>query len=178
MVAVFLSPASEKARSTLRACNKTELSIPGVGRPVRITSLPSVICGMFNNSDILRVDDDEEYRAERMEPNGVEILLHLKAKTDQVAYDRLKMWVDPVRKLPSRIDCHAADGLLVKTLKFSQVKSFGGSITRPAQIETESPLFRGHRSVMLYEGIRARDLPDEAFTLAFLPRVESLRGGA
>ncbi|WP_114376830.1 outer membrane lipoprotein-sorting protein [Elioraea thermophila] len=178
VVAVFLSPASEKGRSTLRVGENMWLYIPEVGRPVRITSLQSVIGGVFNNSDILRVDYDEEYRAERMERDGAEILLHLKAKTDQVAYDRLKMWVDPARKLPTRIDCHAADGLLVKTLKFSQVKSFGGGITRPAQIDTESPLFRGHRSVMLFDGIRARDLPDEAFTLAFLPRVESLRGGA
>lgn len=178
VVAVFLSPASEKGRSTLRVGDNMWLYIPEVGRPVRITSLQSVIGGVFNNSDILRVDYDEEYRAERLERDGAELLLHLKARTDAVAYDRLKMWVDPARKLPTRIDCHAADGLLVKTLRFSQVKTFAGGIERPAQLDTESPLFRGHRSVMLYDGIRARELPDEAFTLAFLPRVESLRGGA
>ncbi|MFQ3622333.1 MAG: outer membrane lipoprotein-sorting protein [Acetobacteraceae bacterium] len=178
VVAVFLAPASEKGRSTLRLGENMWLYIPEVGRPVRITSLQSVIGGVFNNSDILRLDYDEEYRAERMERDGAQIVLHLKARTDAVAYDRLKMWVETARPLPTRIDCHAADGLLVKTLRFSQVRTFGGGIERPAQIDTESPLFRGYRSVMLYDGIRARELPDEAFSLGFLPRVESLRGGA
>lgn len=175
LVAVFLSPASERGRSTLRLGENMWLYIPEVGRPVRITSLQSVIGGVFNNSDILRLDYAEEYRAERLEEAGGEYLLHLKAKTNAVAYDRLRMWVDRRALLPSRIECQAADGLLVKTLRFSDIKDFGGGIVRPAAIETDSPVFRGYRSIMLFDGLRARDFPDEAFTLAFLPRVDSLR---
>src|SRR4030043_1662770 len=40
---VFLAPASEKGRSTLRLRGKMWLYIPNVGKPIRITSLPSVI---------------------------------------------------------------------------------------------------------------------------------------
>ena len=61
MVALFLSPASEKGRSTLRLNDNMWLYIPNVGKPLRITSLQSVVGGVFNNSDILRLDYSFEY---------------------------------------------------------------------------------------------------------------------
>lgn len=45
MVAVFLSPASEKGRSTLRLGENMWLYIPNVGKPLRITSLQSAWWG-------------------------------------------------------------------------------------------------------------------------------------
>ena len=56
MIALFLDPPSEKGRSTLRLGDNMWLYIPNVGKPIRITSLQSVVGGVFNNSDILRLD--------------------------------------------------------------------------------------------------------------------------
>ena len=63
MVALFLSPASEKGRATLRLGENMWLYIPNVGKPLRITSLQSVVGGVFNNADILRLDYSTEYDA-------------------------------------------------------------------------------------------------------------------
>ncbi len=49
IAALFLEPASEKGRSTLRLGENMWLYIPNVGKPIRITSLQSVIGGVFNN---------------------------------------------------------------------------------------------------------------------------------
>jgi hypothetical protein len=103
------------------------------------------------------------------------IVLSLKAKTGEVAYDRLKMWVDKKVLLPVTIEAYAASGLLIKTLHFKDVKDFGGGIKRPATLETDSPLQKGYRSVMLWSGIKKGDFPDEIFTLNYLPRVQELR---
>jgi len=89
MAALFLSPVSEKGRTTLRLGDNMWLYIPNVGKPIRITSLQSVIGGVFNNSDIMQLDYSEEYAVERVEEAGNEYELHLKAKTKTVAYDRL-----------------------------------------------------------------------------------------
>jgi hypothetical protein len=70
MVALFLSPASEKGRTTLRLGENMWLYIPNVGRPIRITSLQSVVGGVFNNSDILRLDYSAEYDAEGVTEEG------------------------------------------------------------------------------------------------------------
>ncbi|MEJ2392809.1 MAG: outer membrane lipoprotein-sorting protein [Gammaproteobacteria bacterium] len=175
MVALFLDPPSEKGRSTLRVGDNMWLYIPNVGKPLRITSLQSVVGGVFNNSDILRLDYHEEYHVTSMDSSGKEYLLHLKANSNSVAYDSLKMWVDKKRLVPTKIEAYAASGLLIKTLHYSKIKDFGGGIIRPSVLTTDSPLYKGYKSIMLFAKIKKRDFPDEVFTLNFLPRVESLR---
>ncbi|MBN2426558.1 MAG: outer membrane lipoprotein-sorting protein, partial [Calditrichaceae bacterium] len=91
---LYISPASEKGRATLRIGDNMWLYIPNVGKPIRITSMQSVVGGVFNNSDIMRLDYSVEYDASIMEQNQSEYILDLKAKTRTVAYDKLKMWVD------------------------------------------------------------------------------------
>jgi len=175
VVALFLAPASEKGRSTLRLGDNMWLYIPNVGKPVRITSLQSVVGGVFNNADILQLDYAAEYNVEKVEEPGKEYLMHLKAKTKTVAYDRLKLWADKDRKLPTKIECLTEASMLIKTLYFKEVKDFGGRIVRPSVMETDSPLYKDYKSIMLYANIKKRDFKDEVFTLTFMPNIESLR---
>jgi hypothetical protein len=105
VASLFLAPASEKGRSTLRLGDNMWLYIPNVGKPIRITSLQSVVGGVFNNADILQLDYAAEYDVEKVEEKGNEYLLHLKAKTKTVAYDRLRLWADKNKKLPTKIEC-------------------------------------------------------------------------
>ena len=175
MVALFLDPPSDKGRSSLRDGDNMWLYIPNVGKPLRITSLQSVIGGVFNNSDILRLDYHQEYHVVSVDSSGKEYLLQLKANTNSVAYDSLKMWVDKKRLVPTKIEAYAASGLLIKTLHYSKIKDFGGGIVRPSVLTTDSPLYKGYQSIMLFASIKKRDFKDEVFTLNFLPRVETLR---
>jgi hypothetical protein len=85
------------------------------------------------------------------------------------------MVVDKKAMVPTEIECFASSGLLIKTLHFKEMKTFDGNLRRPSVVETDSPLQKGYKSVMIFANIKERDLPDEAFTLNFLPRVESLR---
>ncbi len=175
VAAMFLSPASEKGRSTLRLGENMWLYIPNVGKPIRITSLQSVVGGIFNNSDILRLDYSSEYNVEKIEEAGSEYILHLKAKTRTVAYDRLKMWAIKEKLLPVKIECLTETAMLVKTIYFKNVKDFGDGIERPSVIETDSPLYKGYKSVMIFAKIKERELDDEVFTMTFMPNIDSLR---
>jgi len=175
IASVFLSPASEKGRSTLRIGENMWLYIPNVGKPIRITSLQSVTGGVFNNSDIMRIDYSAEYDCDKVEEADKGHILYLKAKTKTVAYDRVKMWVDGKRPLPFKIECFASSGMLIKTLYFKNIKDFGGGIVRPAVIETDSPLYKDYRSIIIFAKVKKKDLPDEIFSLNYMPKVESLR---
>jgi outer membrane lipoprotein-sorting protein len=175
VAALFLAPASEKGRATLRLGENMWLYIPNVAKPVRITSLQSVVGGVFNNSDILQLDYSEEYDVESIEEKDESYLLNLKAKNNTVAYDRLKMTVDKKALVPIQIQCIAASGMLIKTLYFKEIKDFGGGIVRPAVLETDSPLYKGYRSILILARIKKREIPDEVFTLNFLPKLEGLR---
>jgi hypothetical protein len=172
---LFLAPASDKGRSTLRLGDNMWLYIPNVGKPIRITSLQSVIGGIFNNADILSLDYSAEYDVQKVEEPENEYLLYLKAKTKTVAYDRLKMWVDKDKKLPKKIECLTEASMLIKTLYFKNIKNFEGGIVRPSVLETDSPLYKGYKSVMLFASIKQRDFKDEVFTLTYMPKMDSLR---
>lgn len=175
VVSLFLAPASEKGRSTLRLGDNMWLYIPNVGKPIRITSLQSVVGGVFNNADILQLDYTAEYNVEKVEEQDAGRLLHLKAKTKTVAYDRVRILADREKNLPTKIECLTEAGMLIKTLYFKQIKDFGEGIVRPSVIETDSPLYKGYKSVMIMAKLRAREFKDEVFTLTYLPKMESLR---
>ena len=67
VVALFLSPPSDKGRVTLRTGDNMWLYMRDVARPIRITSLQSVTGSIFNNADILRIDYGAEYNVEATE---------------------------------------------------------------------------------------------------------------
>jgi outer membrane lipoprotein-sorting protein len=175
MVALFISPASEEGRATLRLGDNMWLYIPNVGKPLRITSLQSVIGGIFNNSDILRLDYSTEYNVASITEQEEKYHLELKAKTMSVAYDHLKMEVDKETLLPTTIECYAISGMLIKTLHYSKIKDFGDGMVRPSVLETDSPLHKGYRSVMLFAKMKKKELADEVFTLNYLPKINELR---
>jgi outer membrane lipoprotein-sorting protein len=173
IVSLFLSPASEKGRATLRLGDNMWLYIPNVGKPVRITSLQSVVGGVFNNADIMRLDYNVEYDVQKIDEEKSEYVLDLKAKTAAVAYDKLKMWVDKKAVISTKIECYAATGLLIKTLYFKEIKPF--EVQRPSVIETDSPLYKGYQSIIAYANVKKKIVADEVFTLEFLGKIETIR---
>jgi len=175
VVALFLDPASERGRSSLRVGDNMWLYIPNVGKPLRITSLQSVVGGVFNNSDILQLDYSTEYDAQNVTEEGEQLLLSLKAKNRSVAYDQLKMWVDKTHKTPVQIEAYSASGMLIKTLHYSKIKDFGNGYIRPAMLETDSPLYKGFKSVMLFDGIKPREFSEEVFSLGYMSKIGELR---
>lgn len=175
IASVFLSPASEKGRSTLRVGENMWLYIPNVGKPLRITSLQSVTGGVFNNSDIMRVDYSAEYNCEKIETTDEGYTLSLKAKAGNVAYDMIHMLLDPDQMLPTQIECYAASGMLIKKLYFKDIKDFGDGVIRPAVIETDSPLYKGYKSYIVFAKVKKLDLADEVFSLNYMNKIDGLR---
>ena len=175
IVSLFLQPDSEKGRSTLRVGDNMWLYLPDVGKPIRITSMQSVVGGVFNNSDIMQIDFSAEYDiASQKEENG-EMVLDLKAKTESVAYDKLIMHIDKKTTTPTKIICYTSTNMLIKTLYYKEMKDFGGGIVRPSVIETDSPLYKGYKSIMVFGKLTKREFADEIFTIENIGKVQELR---
>jgi len=175
IASVFLSPASEKGRSTLRIGENMWLYIPNVGKPIRITSLQSVTGGVFNNSDIMRVDYNSEYNCEKIETIDKGYTLYLRAKLKSVAYETLTMFIDSEKLLPYKIEAHAASGMLIKNLYFKNIKDFGNGVIRPEIIETDSPLYKGYKSYIVFANVKKRELASEIFSLNYMQKIDGLR---
>ena len=174
VVMLYLAPASEKGRTTLRLGENMWLYIPNVGKPIRITSLQSITGGVFNNADIMALDYSAEYNVVNFENNETGYVLNLKAKNNAVAYDKLKMWATKDEIL-IKIECYSASGMLIKTLEFKEMKDFGNGLVRPSVMETYSPLYKGYRSIMIYSQVRTREFKDEVFTINYMSKLESIR---
>ncbi|RLA72262.1 MAG: outer membrane lipoprotein-sorting protein [Epsilonproteobacteria bacterium] len=175
MVSLFLEPDSEKGRATLRLGENMWLYIPNVGRPIRITSMQSVVGGVFNNADIMRLDFSTEYSVVKQEEKDTHLHLALKAKNDTVSYDRLLMQVDKKTLTPIQIECYTSTQMLIKTLYYKKLKDFGDGIVRPSVVETMSPMYKGYKSIIIYGKITPKTFADEAFTLDNLSKVSDLR---
>ena len=174
VVMLYLAPASEKGRTTLRLGENMWLYIPNVGKPIRITSLQSITGGVFNNADIMALDYSAEYNVVNFENNETGYVLNLKAKNNAVAYDKLKMWATKDEIL-IKTECYSASGMLIKTLEFKEMKDFGNGLVRPSVMETYSPLYKGYRSIMIYSQVRTREFKDEVFTINYMSKLESIR---
>ncbi|MBA4311655.1 MAG: outer membrane lipoprotein-sorting protein [Chlorobiaceae bacterium] len=172
---LYITPASEKGRATLRLGDNMWLYVPNVNKPVRITSLQSVIGGVFNNADLMQLEYAVEYNASYAEGTEKVYILDLKAKNKTVAYDRLKMWISKDKKNLLKVEAYSASNMLIKTLEFKEDKNFGGGLIRSSVIETSSPLYKGYRSLMVYQKIKKRQFPDEVFTLTYMSRLGDLR---
>lgn len=172
---LYIAPASEKGRATLRLGENMWLYIPNVNKPIRITSLQSIVGGVFNNADLMQLEYHVEYDAAFSGETKEERILELRAKNNTVAYDKLKMWVTKENSILRRVEAYASSGMLIKTLEFKEDKEFGNGLKRPSVIETTSPLYKGYRSLIIYQRIKPRQLPDEVFTLNYLGRLGELR---
>lgn len=175
IVSLFLQPDSEKGRSTLRVGENMWLYLPDVGKPIRITSMQSVVGGVFNNSDIMQLDFSAEYDIKAQKEENGEIVLDLKAKNETVAYDKLVMHVDKKTTTPTKIICYTSTDMLIKTLHYKEIKDFGGGIVRPSVIETDSPLYKGYKSIMVFGKMTERVFADEIFTIENIGKVQELR---
>jgi len=175
MVSLFLEPESEKGRATLRLGDNMWLYIPNVGKPIRIASMQSVVGGVFNNSDIMRLDFSAEYTVTSQKENSSEYILTLKAKNDMVAYDKLIMTADKKSLTPKKVVCYASTGMLIKTLTYKNIKEFAPGIVRPAVVETVSPFYKGYKSIMVYGKITPKHFADEVFTIDNISKVGTLR---
>jgi len=66
------------------------LYIPNVGKPIRITSLQSVIAGFSTTRTSAEPGLRREYNVEKLERRKRSFSLHLRAKNKTVAYDQLR----------------------------------------------------------------------------------------
>ncbi len=173
---LFLTPGAEKGKLTLRVGENMWLILPQMEQPLRVTSVHlAPIGGIFNNWDLMRLELSAEYDVQSMEDLELVHVLELKAKTKRVPYDRLRLWVDKERLLPTRLEAYAVSGMHMKTVRFKSVKDFGDGIVRPSLVETESPLRSDVKAIMIFSEIRRRVFPPKVFTINYIRNLHGLR---
>lgn len=126
----FLQPASEKGRKVLRVGNKMWMFLPDLGKPIVISARQSFLGSSFSNGDMLRTDLVADYlpsllREEEL-PAGKAWLLELRARSPEVSYDRILMWVEKGSMRPLRQEFFTLSGKRIKTISYSKPSKLSG----------------------------------------------------
>ena len=175
VVNLFLQPPEEHGRVILRVGENMWLKIPDIEQPLRVSSMHSVVGGIFNNWDLMLSGFSSDYDVSRVEEEGDVYALTLKAKSRWAAYDSLRLRAGIEDLLLRKVEAYTASNMLLKTVTLSGVKDFGNGILHPARTETESPLWPGVKAIMLFGEIRKRELSDEVFTVNSMYKIDDLR---
>lgn len=130
----YLAPAREAGTKMLKLADMLWLYSPGTDRTIKISGhmlRQSVMGSDLSYEDML--DDrkmTENYEAtvsaEEKYNDIVCWVLDLKAKTDDVAYDSRKLWVDRDKYVPMKQELYAKSGKLLKRMEMSDVVQVQG----------------------------------------------------
>lgn len=139
----FLQPDREKGRKLLRVGDKMWMYLPDLGKSIVISARQSFLGSSLSNGDLLRSDLVADYTPSllREETLGGEAaqVLELRAKSPQVAYDRIVLWVAKSSSLPLREEFYTRSGKLIKVLHFSTPVTLGGVLVQ-SEMRIESEL--------------------------------------
>ncbi|MDQ3280278.1 MAG: outer membrane lipoprotein-sorting protein [Acidobacteriota bacterium] len=158
----FLAPATEKGRRLLMLRDAMWIYMPSSSRPIRISPMQRLM-GQASNGDVARTSFAIDYTATSAAEEGDAWVLELAAKDPAMSYKRIRLWVDRATHEPRRADFYVASGKLLKRAHYKRFDTLAGRRV-VTEIEIEDLLRSGHRTVMHYANLTARENPDKMFT--------------
>jgi outer membrane lipoprotein-sorting protein len=147
--------------------------MPSVSQPVRL-SLAQRLTGQVSNGDLARANFAGDYNptligSEKLDGVAAH-MLDLTAADRGVTYARVKYWVAEKDARPLQAEFYALSGRLLKTCRYEQFRELAGRL-RPTRLIMEDALKKGEKSVLEYETMALRDLPERMFTREYLRRL-------
>lgn len=173
-IVMILEPASERGQIMLMRGRDLWVFMPDVSQPIRL-GLAQRLTGEVANGDIARANFSGDYtprilRAETVngEPHHV---LELSAVDRGVTYHRVLLWVNEANFRPHKAEFYSLSKRLMKTATYSEFRTLAGRI-RPTRLVMEDALKPGEKSVLEYNQMKLRDLPDRVFTKEYLKKLQ------
>lgn len=173
-VVMILEPASERGQILLMKGRDLWVFMPEVSQPVRL-SLAQRLTGQVANGDLARANFSGDYDPTilRSESLGGERyhVLELKAVDRGVTYPRVVYWVNEQNYRPMKAEFYSLSNRLLKTCRYENYQAMAGK-TRPTRLIMVDALRAGEQSVMEYQAMKLRNLPDKVFTKDYLKKLD------
>lgn len=167
----FTGPATEKGRRMLNDNTSLWMYLPRTSKVMKLPFKQSFMGSDASNTDLMRMAFQKDYKITRTGalPGGL-VELELKAVNLEVAYDKVIVWFDPVKKVPVKQEMYSLSDKLIKTLCYETCERVEGSYI-PATFSIREELKKHTLTRMYYTHIRKKGAkPDAFFTLASLKR--------
>jgi len=173
-IVLTLEPATERGQALLMRGRDLWVFMPSVSQPVRL-SLAQRLTGQVANGDLARANFAGDYKATLLAKETLDgkpaVVLDLAAVDRTVTYARVKYWVGEDDARPLKAEFYALSGRLLKTARYEEFRELAGQV-RPTRLVMEDALKKGEVSVLSYENMNVRDLPERMFTREYLRRLQ------
>jgi outer membrane lipoprotein-sorting protein len=169
-----LEPASDRGQTMLMKGHDLWIFLPSVSQPVRL-SLAQRLTGQVANGDLARANFGGDYVPRLVATEAVDgettYQLELTAVDRSVTYHRVVYWVRQSGFRPYKAEFYSLSDRLLKTARYEDYRQLAGRM-RPTRLVMEDALNQGEKSVLEYQEMRARDLPDKMFTKDYLKHLD------
>lgn len=173
-VVSVLEPASERGQTILMSGRELWVFLPSVSQPVRL-SLAQRLTGQVANGDLARANFSGDYTPKLLRTEAIEgenhHVLELNAVDRGVTYQRVLYWVKQKNSYPYKAEFYSVSGRLLKSCKYENFKTMAGKI-RPTRLVMDDALRAGEQSILEYDAMKLRDLPDKMFTKDYLKKLD------
>ena len=173
-VVMVTEPVSDRGQIILMKGRDLWVFMPDVSQPIRL-SLAQRLTGQVANGDLARANFAGDYipKIVGSETIGADEyhVLDLKAVDRGVTYQRVKYWVNKKNAWPLKAEFYSLSNRLLKRCAYENFQDMAGNV-RPARLVMEDALKAGEKSVLEYQGMKLRDLPDKIFTKDYLKKLE------
>ena len=172
----YLSPAREKGTKMLKLEDKLWIYSPSTDRIIQISG--HMLRQSVMGSDLSYEDMMEDSRLRNKYEATVESsekvddrdcwIVELTATTDDVSYDKMKLWVDKERWVPLKEELYAKSGKLLKKLELKDVTHIDGRWF-PKRLIFKDMLKNGDGTEFIIEDIEFnKEIPEFIFSKASL----------
>lgn len=173
-VVMILEPASERGQIMLMKGRDLWVFMPNVSQPVRL-GLAQRLTGEVANGDLARANFSGDYnphlvRTERVDGEEHHVL-ELIAVDRGVTYHRVMLWVNKANLRPRKAEFYSLSNRLMKTCSYEGFREMAGK-RRPTRLVMIDALKAGEQSVLEYEHMKLRELPDKVFTKDYLKKLQ------
>jgi len=172
-VVLVTEPASEQGQKILMKGRDLWVFMPDVSQPVRI-SLAQRLTGQVANGDLARANFAGDYNARILRSetiNGENYhVLDLSAVDRSVTYQKVTYWVNQKNAWPLKAEFYSLSGRLLKKCRYENFKSMAGK-TRPTRMIMEDALRGNEQSILDYDAMQLKDIPDKTFTKDYLNKL-------
>lgn len=173
-IVMILEPAAERGQIMLMKGRDLWVFLPNVSQPIRL-GLAQRLTGQVANGDLARANFSGDYTPKLLRTDKIQgedqYVLELQAVDRGVTYHRVLLWVSKANYAPRRAEFYSLSNRLMKTCLYENIADMGGR-RRPTRLVMEDALKRGERSVLDYDDMKMRELPDKVFTKDYLKKLQ------
>jgi outer membrane lipoprotein-sorting protein len=99
-------------------------------------------------------------------------IVDLEAKTSDVAYDKVRLWIRTDEDIVLKEEDYSVNGRLMRTVLYPRYERVGSKII-PKQVLIVDELNQGERTQLTMTDATTRTIPDSVFSKAYLERVNN-----